>query len=150
MDMSDYTIRAVCSQPDDLGILHPLGYFSQKLQEAKLNYDIYDKELLAIIDSLNKWSMYCKSTYHTITILSDHKDLEYWCMKKDLNLRQARWGEQLANYNFVITYQPGKLAGKLDILSCELGDSPWEGEAKHRQNQGRILLVADVFRISAV
>jgi hypothetical protein len=79
---------------------------------------------------------------HTITILSDHKDLEYWQTKKDLNLRQARWGEQLANYDFTITYRPGKLTGKPDILSRESGDSPWEGEIKHRQNRGRILLPA--------
>jgi hypothetical protein len=114
-----------------------------------LNYDVHDKELLVIVDGLNKWSTYCKSTHHTITILSDHKNLEYWCTKKDLNLRQATWGEQLANYDFVITYQPGKLAGKPDILSRELGDLPWEGEAKHRQNQGRMLLAEDAFRISA-
>jgi hypothetical protein len=90
MDASDYTIRVACSQPNNLGILYPLGCFSQKLKEAELNYDIHDKQLLAIIDSLNKWSTYCKSTYHTITILSGHKNLEYWHTKKDLNLRQAR------------------------------------------------------------
>jgi hypothetical protein len=149
MDASDYAIGAVCSQPDDLGILHPLGYFSRKLKEAELNYHVHDKELLAIIDGLNKWSTYCKGTHHTITILSDHKNLEYWRTKKDLNLRQARWGEQLANYNFVITYRPGTFAGKPDILSYESGDSPWEGEAKHRQNRGRIPLAEDEFRISA-
>jgi hypothetical protein len=121
-DVSDYAIGAVCSQPNDLGILLPLGYFSRKLKEAELNYDVHDKELLAIVDGLNKWSTYCKSTHHTITILSDPKNLEYWHMKKDLNLRQARWGEQLANYDFVITYRPGKLAGKPDILSRESGD----------------------------
>jgi hypothetical protein len=55
----------------------------------------------------------------------------------------------LANYNFHITYRPGKLAGKLDILSRELGDSPWEGEIKHRQNRGHILLLAQIFQISA-
>jgi hypothetical protein len=89
-DALDYAIGAVCSQPDDLGILHPLGYFSRKLKEAALNYHVHDKELLAIIDSLNKWSTYCKSTHHTITILSDHKNLEYWHTTKDLNLSQAR------------------------------------------------------------
>jgi hypothetical protein len=41
------------------------------------------------------------------------------------------------------------LAGKPDILSRESGDSPWEGEAKHRQNRGRIQLAEDAFRISA-
>jgi hypothetical protein len=130
-DASDYAIGAVCSQPDDANILHPLGYFSRKLNSAERNYDIHDKELLAIMDALEKWSTYCKSTPHTITILSDHKNLEYWQIKRDLNLRQACWGKRLANYNFTITYRPGKLAGKPDILSRESGDSPWEGEMKH-------------------
>jgi hypothetical protein len=86
-DASDYAIGTVYSQPDNPGILHPLGYFSRKLKDAELNYDIHDKELLAIVDSLHKWSTYCKSTQHPITILSDYKNLEYWQMKKDLNLR---------------------------------------------------------------
>jgi hypothetical protein len=41
---------------------------------------------------------------YTIRILSDHKNLEYWQTKNDLNLRQAHWGEQLANYDFTITF----------------------------------------------
>jgi hypothetical protein len=148
-DASDYTIGAVCSQPDDANVLHPLGYFSRKLKDAELNYNIHDKEQLAIVDALNKWSTYCKSMEHRITVLSDHKNLEYWQTKKDLNLRQAHWAEQLANYDFAITYRPSKLAGKPDILSRESGDSPWEGEMKHWQNRGRILLPSQTFWISS-
>jgi hypothetical protein len=103
-DTSDYAIGTVCSQPDSDRILHPLGYFLRTLKDAEWNYNIHDKELLAIVDSLQKWATYCKSAQHQITILSDHKNLEYWQMKRDLNLQQARWGEVLANYNFRITY----------------------------------------------
>jgi hypothetical protein len=53
------------------------------------------------------------------------------------------------NYDFTMTYRLGKLAGKLDILSRESGDSPWEGEIKHQQNRGWILLPAQAFRISS-
>jgi len=135
-DASDYTIGAICSPPDEKGILHPVAYYSRKLKDPERNYDIHDKELLAIVDALRKWDTYCKTTGPKITILTDHKNLEYWKTKKDLNLRQARWGERLANYDFVIKYRPGKLAGKPDILSRESGDSPWEGGMKHRQNHG--------------
>jgi hypothetical protein len=38
------------------------------------------------------------------------------------------------------------LAGKPGILSTESGDSPWEGEMKHRQNRGCILLPIDTFQ----
>jgi hypothetical protein len=102
-DAVDYAIWAVCSQPDASNVLHPLAHFSRKLRDAELNYDVHDKELLAIVKALDKWSMYCKSTKHSIEILSDHKNLEYWQTKKDLNLCQARWAEQLANYNCKIT-----------------------------------------------
>jgi hypothetical protein len=85
-DASDYAIGAVCSQLDDTNILHPLRYYSQKLNSVELNYDIHDKELLAIIKALSKWDTYCKSTPHTINILSDHKNLEHWQTKRDLNL----------------------------------------------------------------
>jgi hypothetical protein len=67
-DASDHAIGAVCSQLDDLGILHPLGYFSRKLKDAERNYNIHDKELLAIMDSLQKWATYCKSSQHRIKI----------------------------------------------------------------------------------
>jgi hypothetical protein len=149
-DASDHAIGVVCSQPDNLGILHPLGYFSRKLKDAERNYNIHDKELLAIVDSLWKWATYCKSSQHRITILTDHKNLEYWQTKKDLNLRQARWGKQLANYDFLISYRPGKLVGKPDILSHESGDSPWEGDAKHRQNQGQILLPNENLHVNSM
>jgi hypothetical protein len=144
-DASDYAIGAVCSQPDNNGVLHPVAYYSRKLKDPERNYDIHDKELLAIVDALRKWDTYCKTTGPRIEILTDHKNLEYWKTKRDLNLRQARWGERLANYDFVIKYRPGKLAGKPDILSRESGDSPWEGEMKHRQNKERILLPAASF-----
>jgi len=119
MDASDYAIGAICSQPDDYGILHPVAYYSRKLKDPERNYDIHDKELLAIVDALRKWDTYCKTTGPKLTILTDHNNLEYWKTKKELNLRQVRWGERLANYDFVIKYRPGKLASKPDILSRE-------------------------------
>jgi hypothetical protein len=76
------------------------------------------------VDSLQKWSTYCKSMQYPIIILLDHKNLEYWQIKKDLNLWQAWWGELLANYDFCIIYHPSKLARKPDILSRQSGDSP--------------------------
>jgi hypothetical protein len=53
-DASDYAIGAVCSQPDASNVLHPLAYFSWKLRDAELNYDVYDKELPAIVEALDK------------------------------------------------------------------------------------------------
>ena len=148
-DASDYGIGVVCSQPDHNGILHPLGFYSRQLKPAELNYDIHDKELLAVVEGLAKWDKHCRTNPGPITILTDHKNLEYWKAKRDLNLRQARWSEKLANYNFVIKYRPGKLCGKPDILSRESGDSRWEGDMKHRQNKNRNVLCDKHFSTSA-
>jgi hypothetical protein len=147
-DASDYAIGAVCSQPDESGVLHPVAYYSRKLKDPERNHDINDKELLAIVDTLRKWDTYCKTIGPKIEILTDHKNLEYWKTKRDLSLRQARWGECLANYDFVIKYGPRKLTGKPDILSRESGDFPWQGEMKDRQNKECILLPATSFETS--
>ena len=88
-DASDYTIGAICSQPEDNRILHPVAYYSRKLKDSVRNYDIHNKELLAIVDALRNWDTYCKTTGPKIMILTDHKNHEYWKTKKDLNLREA-------------------------------------------------------------
>lgn len=144
-DASDYGIGVVCSQADENGNLHPIGFYSRQLKPAELNYEIHDKELLAIVEGLTRFGKYCMTSRHKIKILTDHKNLEYWNSKRDLNLRQARWSEKLANYDFKIYFRPGKLCGKPDILSRESGDSPWEGEARHRQNKSRKILTNENF-----
>jgi hypothetical protein len=48
-DASDYVSAGVLSQYDDEGILHPVAFFSKKHSPAECNYEIYDKELMAIV-----------------------------------------------------------------------------------------------------
>jgi hypothetical protein len=72
-DASEYAIGAICSQPDDKGILHPVAYYSWKLKYPEHNYNIHDKEPLEILDALRKWDTYCKTMGPKITILTDHK-----------------------------------------------------------------------------
>ena len=50
--MSDKALGGCLTQIDKDRILRPVAYHSKKLKEAELNYNIYDKELLAIIDCL--------------------------------------------------------------------------------------------------
>jgi len=56
-DASEYAIGAICSQPNNNGILHPVAYYSWKLKDLERNYNIHDKELLAIVDALRKWDI---------------------------------------------------------------------------------------------
>jgi len=48
-DLSDHALENVLLQYDENDVLHSVAYFSQKLNAAELNYEIYDKELLMII-----------------------------------------------------------------------------------------------------
>ena len=52
---SDWVVGGILSQYDDDGVLRPVVYFSSKYSPAECNYEIYDKELLAIIKCLEEW-----------------------------------------------------------------------------------------------
>ena len=54
-DTSDYISSAVLSQPDHEGVLHPIAFLSQHHLPAECNYEIYDKELLAIVHAFEEW-----------------------------------------------------------------------------------------------
>ena len=52
MDISDLALEAVISQRKPDGKWHPVTFYSQKLTILEQNYEIHDKELLAIVDSM--------------------------------------------------------------------------------------------------
>jgi RNase H-like domain found in reverse transcriptase/Integrase zinc binding domain/Chromo (CHRromatin Organisation MOdifier) domain/Integrase core domain len=116
-DASDYAIAAVLSQPDANNILHPVAFYSRKLTPAELNYEIHDKEMLAIIVAVKEWRAYLEGASHPFVVCSDHRNLEYFTTTKVLNRRQSRWAELLANYDFKIIYRPGTTMGKPDAMS---------------------------------
>lgn len=87
---------------------------SKKMLPAECNYEIFDKELLAIVNAFETWTSELGSVEEPILILSDHKNLEYFTSTKKLNRRQARWSELLADFNFKIVFRPGKQGGKPD------------------------------------
>ena len=58
----------------------------------------------------------------------DHKNLEYFMNARVLNCRQARWNMSLSRFDFIITYCPGNLQGKLDALSQRSYMAPKPGD----------------------
>ena len=68
---------AILLQADTNQDLHPCAYFSQTFSPAQQNYDIYNRELLAMILALEEWRQYLQGTQHPITIITDHKNLLY-------------------------------------------------------------------------
>lgn len=71
-DASDFAFGATLTQLQSDGLEYPITFLSGSLSPAKQNYDIYYKELLAVIKSLWHWRHYLKGAPHPIQILIDH------------------------------------------------------------------------------
>jgi hypothetical protein len=54
-DASDYTLAAILSMITPDGELHPIAFHSWTFSGAELNYDVHDKELLAIFEAFKRW-----------------------------------------------------------------------------------------------
>src|SRR5882724_2791773 len=108
-DASDYAITAIISQisPDN-GDIHPITFYPHSMQPAELNYEIYDKELLAIFEAFQQWHNYLEGSAHVVLVLSDHKNLEYFATTKQLTHRQVHWSEYLSGFNYLIRYRAGR------------------------------------------
>src|SRR6202041_3780374 len=76
-DSSDYAIGAVLSQLQD-GRWHPIAYLSKSLNKTQRNYEIYDKEMLAIMLALEEWRHYLIGAIDIFEIWTDHQNLQYF------------------------------------------------------------------------
>jgi transposase InsO family protein len=115
-DASDYAISGILSQYHDK-LLRPVAFMSRKMNPAERNYEIHDKELLAIVESVKLWRHYLEGLADPFIILSDHQALQYFQSSKTLTRRQARWSETINHHKYVIRYRPGDKSGKPDALS---------------------------------
>ncbi|KAL0149072.1 hypothetical protein M9458_055687 [Cirrhinus mrigala] len=97
--------------------MFPCAFYSHKLSPAEKNYDVGNRELLAIKLALEEWRHWLEGAKHPFTVLTDHKNLEYLRSAKLLNHRQARWALFFSRFDFSVTYRPGSQNTKADALS---------------------------------
>ncbi len=64
---------------------------SKSLSTTECNYEIYNKELLAIMLALSEWCHYLMGAAKDVEIWTDHQNLQYFRLPQKLNRRQARW-----------------------------------------------------------
>jgi transposase InsO family protein len=129
-DASNGVLGGVLSQQDvQSGLWHPIAFFSKTMQPAELNYDIHDKEMLAIVRALEEWRAELEGLQaDPFSVYSDHRALEYFMTTKKLSARQARWAELLSRYHFVLMYRTGKLNERADALSRKHEDVTVQGK----------------------
>jgi len=108
--------------------IHPVAFHSWTFSALELNYDIHDKELLAIFEAFKIWWHYLEGSASPIDVVMDHKNLEYFSTTKILTCQQARWSEYLSQFNLVIHFCPRHLGTKLDALTRQWDIYPKGGD----------------------
>ena len=122
-DASAYSVGAILSQEGETNprskkpFLHPIAYYSSTFIPAERNYDIYERELLAVLKSLEHWRPHLAATKKPVTVLTDHANLAFWKNPKKVNRRVARWFATLQDYHLHIKHVPGKQHAAPDMLS---------------------------------
>jgi hypothetical protein len=77
----------ILSQKENDDLIKSMTYFSKTLFSVECNYEIYDKELLAIIHCFEKWRVELQSIELFINVFIDYKSLKYFMTIKKLNKR---------------------------------------------------------------
>jgi len=127
-DASDYALAAILSIMTKDNEIHPIAFYSKTFSALELNYDIHDKELLAIFEAFKIWRHYLEGSASPIDVVMDHKNLKYFSTTKILICQQARWSEYLSQFNLVIRFCPGCLGTKPDALTRRWDVYPKEGD----------------------
>lgn len=145
VDASDWSTGGALLQEGDDGELQPVAYFSAKHSAAECNYDIYDKELLAIIKALEEWRPELEGAAKKFDIITDHKNLQTFSTTKQLSPRHMRWSEFLSRFNFQIIYRPGAANARPDALSRKPEHMPRDVKDDRLRNRRRPLIAPDKF-----
>ncbi|KAF4472883.1 pol poly, partial [Fusarium albosuccineum] len=116
-DSSDFALGAQIGQRDDEGLLHPIAFYSYKLHGAELNYPIYDKEFLAIVNAFKAFRHYLLGSHHQIKVYTDHKNISHFAKTQELSGRQVRYAEYLSEFDYIIIHRKGSENGRADAIS---------------------------------
>jgi len=83
-DASDYALAAILSIMTKDNEIYPVAFYSRTFSTLELNYNIHNKELLAIFKAFKIWQHYLEGSASLIDIITDHKNLEYFSTTKVL------------------------------------------------------------------
>jgi len=133
---SNYATGGVLSMKCSDKKWRPVAFISKSLSNTERNYEIYDKEMLAVVRCLEAWRHFLEGTMVKFEIWTDHKNLEYFMKTQKLNRRQARWALYLSRFDFTLKHVPESKMGKADSLSRRLD---WEVGVE-RDNEDKTLV----------
>jgi len=117
VDVLNYVTDGVLLMECEDGKWKLVAFLSKSLNETERNYEIHDKEMLAIIRGLEIWRYLLEEAQFKFEIWTNYKNLEYFMKVQKLNWRQAQWALYLFRFDFTLKHVPGMRMGKIDGLS---------------------------------
>ena len=148
-DASRNATGGVIWQQQEGGVWKPVGYFSKTMTPAERAYPIQDRELLAVVQTLEHY--YPELLGMQFFVVTDHQALVYFASKRMLSTRQIRWADFLSNFDITFQYRPGKENVAADALSRKTADLPTV-KAREREERTTTLVPPEKlgFPIAAV
>ena len=116
------------------------------MNEAEKNYEIHDKEMLAIIQCLEAWRHFLEGAKDWFEIWTNHKNLEYFMKAQKLNQRQARWSLYLSRFYFTLKHVAGKSMERVDSLNRRVD---W-AKGVERDNENQVMLKTEWIEVRAM
>lgn len=121
--LPDYTKEFIVktdASADDIGAIltqegRPIAFHSKGLSSKNKALSVYERELLALVSSVQKWRPYLLGRHFTIK--TDHHSLKYLLEKRITTPSQQKWLVKLLGYDYTISYKKGKENTVADALS---------------------------------
>jgi len=142
-DASNYATRGVLSMKCSDEKWRPVAFISKSLSDTEHNYEIHNKEMLAVIRCLEAWRHFLEGAVKKFEIWTDHKNLKHFMKAQKLNRRQARWALYLSRFDFVLKHVLGSKMGKADSLSRR---PDWEVGVE-RDNEDKTLVKPEWLKV---
>lgn len=143
-DCSGYALGGCLIQKQSDESWRSVAYYSRKLTGAEMNYEIHDKELLAVVACMKEWDAELRGLDKTFTILSDHMNLKYFLSRRKLTERQIRWAEFMSRFRYTLQYRKGSENERSDALSRRDQDKPKEGDPRLLSRERQALIPVQI------
>ena len=141
--MSNYATRGVLSIKYSDKKQRPVTFISKSLSDIEQNYEIHNKEMLAVVKCLEVWRYFLEGAIEKFEIWTDHKNLKYFMKAQKLNQRQAKQALYLSRFSFMLKHVLESKMRKVDSLSRR---PDWEIRVE-KDNEDKILVKPEWLKV---
>ena len=117
VDASGFATGGALLQQAEDGNWHPIAFRSASMDPAQRNYEIYDREMLAIVEALKDWRPFLEGLPTPFDIITNHANLQFWHTAQNLEYHQAQWALYLSCFDLHLQHRLGKANTQADPLS---------------------------------